>query len=285
MSAMPDDLSAPVPAAAAGSIMLGGDTPVQRIGLGARWLGSAGSDGAAALLRRALELGVNLIDTADVYGASEELIAEALHPYPAGLVIATKGGQVSNAAGPPGANGRPEYLRSACEASLRRLRLDAIPLYQLHNADPDVPLEESVGALADLQAEGKVRHVGVSNLRGGRLGVALKSASLASLQNRCNIVHRASDPELERCAKNGLAFLPWEPLAGMEHAAVAAIAGELDAEPAQVVLAWLLGRSPAMVAIPGTTSIEHLESNVAAAALELNPEHRATLDAAATPPS
>ena len=239
-------------AAAAGSFALGGDVVVNRLGFGAMWMPGPG-DGHA-VLRRALELGVNLIDTADVYGqgASESAIADALHPYPDDLVIATKGGQIS-VDGAPAADGRPAHLRAACEASLQRLRLDTIPLYQLHNPDPDVPLAESVGALSDLQAEGKVRQIGVSNVFGAELVWLLGEFPIVSVQNHYNPNDRSGDEDIEACAARGVAYIPYRPLAG----------GALTDAPA--ALRWLLERSPAMLPIPGTTSIAHLEENVAAA--------------------
>jgi aryl-alcohol dehydrogenase-like predicted oxidoreductase len=271
------------PAAAAGSLALGGTDVVNRIGLGARWLDYRGPEAGRTLLRRALELGVNMIDTADVYGAdhaSERLIAEALHPYPAGLVIATKGGQVVRD-GQPAPDGRPEHLRAACEASLRRLRLDTIPLYQLHQPDPGVPLEESLGALTTLQTEGKVRHIGVSNLFRGDLDRAIEVAPIASVQNLYNVGARASDPEVDTCARNGIAYLPWRPVfeGANPGGELERIAAERGATPAQVAIAWLLARSEVMLPIPGTSSLEHLEENVAAAGLALADEEIARLEA------
>jgi pyridoxine 4-dehydrogenase len=227
-----------------------------------------------ALLRRALELGVNLIDTADVYarGESELRIADALHPYPDDLVIATKGGQVA-VEGEPRPNGRPEHLRAACEGSLRRLRLETVDLYQLHNPDPDVPLAESLGTLEDLRGEGKVRRIGVSNFFRGQLASALSEVDVISVQNQFSLTVRVSEPELEECARRGIAFLPYLPLAGGALAdgdgELRSIADSHGAMPAQVAIAWLLQRSPAVVPIPGTCSTEHLEQNVGAAALRL----------------
>jgi pyridoxine 4-dehydrogenase len=271
------------PASAAGTLALGGEDTVNRMGLGARWLDYRGPEAAHALLHRALELGVNLIDTADVYGAdhaSERLIADALHPYPAGVVIATKGGQVV-VEGRPQPNGRPEHLRAACEASLRRLRLDTIPLYQLHQPDPDVPLEESLGALTALQTEGKVRHIGVSNLFRGDLDRALELAPIVSVQNLYNVGRRGSDPEVDTCARHGIAYMPWRPVFEGEipgDGELARIAAERGATPAQVALAWLLARSEAMLPIPGTSSLAHLEENVEAARLALSDEELARLE-------
>jgi pyridoxine 4-dehydrogenase len=271
-------------AAAAGTLLLGGDSRVNRLGFGARWLDAAGWEEGRSLLRRALELGVNLIDTADTYGgdnASERLIADALHPYPAGLIIATKGGQVVRE-GQPVANGRPDHLRSACEGSLRRLKLDRIDLYQLHMADPEVPLEESLGALNELRQEGKVRHIGVSNLFRGDLDRALDVAQIVSVQNLYNLGRRGSDPEVDWCEGRTLIYLPWGPLFLGElpvGGALQQLAQEREATTAQIALAWLLARSPAIVPIPGTSTIEHLEENVGAAALRLDDEELALLDA------
>jgi pyridoxine 4-dehydrogenase len=252
------------PAAAAGELALGG-LRVNRIGLGARFVQDAGH--SRPLLQRALELGVNLIDTADVYGNSEEAIAGALHPYPDGLVIATKGGQTL-VDGQPTADGRPEYLRDACERSLKRLRVDTIDVYQLHMPDPVVPLEDSVGALAELRSEGKVREIGVSNVFGAQLELARRTAPIVSVQNRYSLMHRDSETEIAICEREGMAYMPWWPLAG----------GQLAGLGPQRVLAWLLQRSPAMLPIPGTASVEHLEENVAAAAVQLAPEEVSALE-------
>ena len=254
------------PAAGAGTITLG-SLSVNRIGLGARFVQDAAHHGP--LLSRALELGVNLIDTADVYGASEDAIAGALHPYPDGLVIATKGGQTL-VDGTPTADGRPEYLRDACERSLRRLRVDTIDLYQLHMPDPNVPIEESVGALDELRREGKVREIGVSNVFGDQLELARRTTPIVSVQNRYSLMHRDSEREIDICEREGMAYMPWWPLGG----------GELARVGVQKALAWLLQRSPAMLPIPGTGSVEHLEENVAAAGVQLTPEEVAALEAA-----
>jgi aryl-alcohol dehydrogenase-like predicted oxidoreductase len=254
-----------VTAAAAGSFRLGGEVSVNRLGFGAMWM--PGPDGGSAVLRRAVELGVNLIDTADVYGhgASEAAIADALHPYPADLVIATKGGQIS-VGGEPAANGRPEHLRAACEESLRRLRMETIPLYQLHNPDPGVPIRESIGALADLRAEGKVRQIGVSNVGGDELRQLLDEFPIVSVQNLYNADDRRGDEDVDLCTARGVAFIPYRPLAS---GALAEQEASRGATAAQVALAWLLQRSPAMVPIPGTTSVRHLEENVGAGSLRL----------------
>jgi aryl-alcohol dehydrogenase-like predicted oxidoreductase len=278
-------MSAPVseqPAAAAGTLTLGGDMPVRRMGFGARWVTAPGSDAGSALLRRAIELGVNLIDTADVYGgdnASERLIAEALHPYPADLLIATKGGQKS-VDGRPVPDGRPAHLREACERSLRALRVETIDLYQLHSLDPEVPLEESLGALVQLRDEGKVRHIGVSNLFREVLDLALAVAPVVSVQNQYSVAARRSDPEVDLCKRQGIAFMPWAPILMGDLGqvtALARIAAERGATPAQIALAWLLARSETMLPIPGTSSIEHVEENVRAAELRLSDEELALL--------
>ena len=242
---------------------------------------------ARALLHRALELGVNLIDTADSYGpeVSERLIAEALHPYPDGVVVATKGGLVRPGPGRWVADCRPERLREACEHSLRRLRVERIELYQLHTVDRDVPLEESVGALAELRSEGKICHVGLSNVDVDQLARARRIVPVASVQNRYSLADRRWEPVLDACQREGLGFLPWFPLA---TGSLARPGGRLDrvaeahgATPAQVSLAWLLQRSPVMLPIPGTASVEHLEENVAAASLRLADEEYAALAEAA----
>lgn len=258
------------PAAAAGTLAIGGDLLVHRLGFGAMRLTGAGvwgppADRAQALrvLRRALELGVNFIDTADSYGphVSEEIIAEALHPYPPGLVIATKGGLTRAGAGQWERDARPSHLRAACEGSLKRLRLNRIDLYQLHAADPRVPLEDSLGELARLRTEGKIRHIGVSNFDAAQLARAQRVVTVVSVQNRYNLKDRTSEAVLKDCERAGIAFIPWFPLG----------AGR-DATNAQGAIAWLLARSPVMLPIPGTSSVKHLEENVAAAAVRLSAE-------------
>jgi aryl-alcohol dehydrogenase-like predicted oxidoreductase len=230
------------------------------------------------VLRRVLELGVNFIDTAESYGPelSERLIAEALHPYPDDLVIATKGGLPRTDDGGWYPDGRPEHLRESCEESLRRLRLDRIDLYQLHRVDPNVPLEESVGAVAQLRAEGKVRHVGLSNVSEEQLDRAREIVPIVSTQNRYSVGEPDDDALVDRCERDGLAYLPWRPLAGGRVAESSGpwerVAGAHGATAAQISLAWLLHRSPAMLPIPGTNSIEHLEENVAAARIQLTAE-------------
>src|SRR5919197_250217 len=262
---------------------LGGDLEVRRLGFGAMritgdgiWGPPADPEGAKRLLRRVVELGVNLIDTADSYGAggSENLLAEALHPYPDGLVIATKGGLVRGGPGQWTRDGRPEHLREACEGSLRRLRLDAIELYQLHAVDSKVPLEDSVGALVELRQLGKVRHIGLSNVDLDQLERALELTEIVTVQNRYNLVDRGSEDVLEACERRDIGFIPWFPLATGDLARPGGPLDELararGATPGQVALAWLLRRSPVMLPIPGTSSIEHLEENVAAAELQLS---------------
>jgi pyridoxine 4-dehydrogenase len=272
------------PAAAAGTLTLGGDLEVRRMGYGAMRITGSGIFGeppdreaSKAVLQRAIELGVNFIDTAESYGpeVSERLIAEALHPYPEGLVIATKGGLPRTDDGGWYPDGRPEHLRESCEGSLRRLRLDRIDVYQLHRVDPQVPLEESVGALAQLRAEGKMRHVGLSNISEEQLDRAREIVPIVSIQNRYSVAERDDDALVDRCERDGLAYLPWRPLA----AGVAESSGPWEsvarahgATAAQISLAWLLHRSPAMLPIPGTSSIDHLEEDVAAARLELTDE-------------
>jgi pyridoxine 4-dehydrogenase len=251
-----------------------------RLGFGALHLDNA--EAAAAVLRRAVELGVQLIDTADAYGpeVSELMIAETLHPYPDGLVIATKGGMIRSAADEiwP-ADGRPEHLRAACHASLRRLRLERIDLYQLHTVDPAVPIEESVGALAELQAEGKIRHIGVSNVDADELERARSTAAIAAVQNRYSIAYRHADDVIEICERDGLAFLAWQPLfVGLHAGTLEHIGAGHGATARQVALAWLLARSPAVIAIPGTRSVAHLEENLAADALRLTDAEQARLE-------
>jgi pyridoxine 4-dehydrogenase len=280
-------------AAPAGTFTIGGDLPVHRMGYGAMRITGEGiwgepddPDAARALLRRALELGVNLIDTADSYGpqVSERLIAEALHPYPDELVIATKGGSVRPGPGQWVLNGRPEHLKQACEDSLRRLRLDRIDLYQLHAIDPNVPLAESLGALKELQDQGKVRHIGVSNFNARQLEEARGLVDVVSVQNRYSVSDRGSQDVLDACEANHIAFLPYFPLAAgrltRPGGALDAIAKAHDATTGQVALAWLLQSSPNAIPIPGTSSGEHLEENYAAVSLELSSEEMETLGAA-----
>jgi aryl-alcohol dehydrogenase-like predicted oxidoreductase len=263
------------------AITLGGDRLVNRLGYGAMRITGEGIWGdppdpgaARGVLRRAVELGVNFIDTADSYGpeVSERLIAEALYPYPPGLVIATKGGIVRPARERWDRDGRPEHLRAACEASLRRLRVERIDLYQLHAIDPAVPLEDSVGELARLRQEGKIRHVGVSNFDVGELARARAIVDIVSVQNRYNVSDRSSDPVLAICERDGLAFIPWSPLARSPRDADAAPRARLGLWAnrrglsfPQAAVAWLLARSSAMLPIPGTSSSRHVEDLLTAA--------------------
>lgn len=242
---------------------------------------------AHAVLRRAVELGITMIDTAPLYGLSEDLIGAAFPTYPDGVHVVTKVGIVNT---PDGMvyRGRPEQIRKDCDRSLRRLHLEAVPLSQLHTVDPDVPIEESVGGLADLQREGKVRHVGLSNVDVTQLRRAQAVTPIASVQNRFSLADRSSTDVLEICAAEGIAFLPWRPLGhdGLTadgQQALANAAARLDATPRQVALAWVLGRAPVVCAIPGTGDLGHLEENVAAAGLTLSTDERADLDHAAAP--
>jgi pyridoxine 4-dehydrogenase len=239
---------------------------------------------AAALLRRAYDLGVRLFDTADVYGpeTAEQAIAAAFHPYPDDLLVATKGG-ASPRRGPSWmADGSPAYLRTACDASLRRLRLDTIDLYQLHWPDPNIPIEESVGGLVDLQREGKIRHIGLSNVTAAQLTAARGVANIVSVQNRCSVVGPHDDAVIDICTRDTIAYLPWYPLGCgslARHAgALGRVADRHGATPAQVAIAWLLHRSPVICAIPGTGSIDHLKENVAAANLALSDDDLTDLE-------
>lgn len=271
-----------VEASAAGTVTLGDGLTVNRMGFGAMRLTGEGIWGepddreeAKRVLRRAVELGIGFIDTADSYGpeVSEEIIADALHPYPDGLVIATKGGLLRPGPGEWTPDCRPERLREACEGSLRRLKVDRIDLYQLHTVDPQVPYEESVGALGELQEAGKVRLIGVSNVGREELDVARGTVEVVSVQNRYNLLDREDDGLVDHCAEEGLAFIPWFPLAAGEligqDSPLAGVARRKGATPAQVALAWLLHRSRTVLPIPGTSSLDHLEENVAAAGIEL----------------
>jgi aryl-alcohol dehydrogenase-like predicted oxidoreductase len=258
-----------------------GDMKVPRLGFGAMrvtgegiWGEPADPAEARRVLKRAVELGVRFIDTADAYGpeVSERLIAETLHPYPKGLVIATKGGLVRPSPGQWVSDGRPQHLRSACEASLRRLRLERIDLYQLHAVDDKVPLEDSMGELVRLQKEGKIRHIGVSNMDVNELARARRVAKVVSIQNRYNIADRSSQDVLALCERDGMAFIPWSPLAqgvrdkaAPQRNALDDWAKARDLSVQQASVAWLLLKSPAMLPIPGTSKVAHLESNVAAA--------------------
>jgi pyridoxine 4-dehydrogenase len=271
----------------AGTIDVGGDLTVNRLGFGAMrltgdgiWGPPANPDEAKAVLRRAVELGVNFIDTADSYGPhiSEELIGETLYPYPEDLVIATKGGLERTGPGQWPVNGRPEHLVEACEGSLRRLRLEQIPLYQFHRPDPDVPVEDSIGALVELKNQGKIRHIGVSNVTEEQLRKAQALTPIVSIQNRYNPSDRRSEPLVDLCEQEQLTFLPWAPIQDLT-ATVEEVAKNHDATPHQIVLAWLLARSPAMLPIPGTGTVAHLEQNVAAASITLSPQEVEALSA------
>jgi pyridoxine 4-dehydrogenase len=276
-----------VSAAAAGTIDIGGDLTVHRMGYGAMritgngvWGDPPDPDRARAALRHMVELGVNFIDTADSYGpdVSELLIAEALYPYPDDLVIATKGGLTRPGAGRWDTDGRPEHLRAACEGSLRRLRLEQIPLYQFHRPDPKVPLAESLGALVRLKDEGKIRHIGVSNVSEHQLRAAQQVTPVVSVQNRYNAADRKSESMVGLCEQEQIAFLPWAPLQQSDgNLAVDEAAKRHDASPRQIVLAWLLARSPRILPIPGSGSPGHVESNVAAASIELTPDEVAAI--------
>jgi aryl-alcohol dehydrogenase-like predicted oxidoreductase len=266
-----------------GTFDIGGERTVNRLGFGAMRLTGDGiwgeprdPDGCKRVLRRALELEVNLIDTADSYGpeVSERLIGEALYPYPDDLLIATKGGLTRSGPNRWHPNGRPEHLRRACEGSLARLRLERIELYQLHRVDPNVPLEESLGALVELRDEGKIARIGVSNVSVEQLGRACELTPIVSVQNRYNLTDRSSADVLAECERQAIPFLPWFPLStgklASDGAPLARMAKHHGAAPAQIALAWLLHRSPVMLPIPGTASVEHLEQNIGAARIELS---------------
>jgi aryl-alcohol dehydrogenase-like predicted oxidoreductase len=236
-------------------------------------------DEAKKVLRRAVELQVNFIDTANSYGpeTSETLIAAALYPYPDELVIATKGGLVRPGPGRWEPDGRPEHLRESCEGSLRRLRLEQIPLYQFHRPDPKVPITESIGALVELKNEGKIRHIGVSNVTEPELRVAETLTPVVSIQNRFNVTDRSSESLVDLCEQEQMTFLPWAPISDSDNVAVRESAKAHHATERQIVLAWMLARSPQILPIPGTGTVEHLESNVAAASIELTPEEVAAI--------
>jgi len=270
-------------AARAGQFTIGNDLRVTRLGFGAMrltgkgiWGEPANRDESIRVLRRAIELGINFIDTADSYGpaVSEELIAEALHPYPADLVIATKGGFERPGPDRWVENGRPEHLISACEGSLRRLRLDRIDLYQLHRIDPKVPAEDQIGTLKNLQTQGKIRHIGLSEVNVRQLQLGQTIVAIASVQNRYSVTDRGSEEVLEYCEQQKIAFIPWFPLAAGRlsgaDSPVGRAATRWKATPSQVALAWLLWRSPVILPIPGTSRVEHLEENFGAAALKID---------------
>jgi aryl-alcohol dehydrogenase-like predicted oxidoreductase len=278
-----------VPAGAAGMVSLGDGPVVRRLGFGAMritgrgiWGPPADGEQALGVLRRAVALGVNFIDTADSYGpeVSEELIALALRPYPDDLVIATKAGLLRDGPGQWRPDGRPEHLRAACEGSLRRLGVERIAVHQFHAPDPAVPFEESVGALAELRAEGKIAHVGLSNVSADQVRRAREIVPIVSVQNRYNVDDRGSEAVVDLAEELGFAFIPWAPVGGNrpgEGAALRSVAERHGATPVQVAIAWQLARSPRMLPIPGTSSVAHLEENVAAAALNLDDDDLAAL--------
>jgi pyridoxine 4-dehydrogenase len=281
-------------AGASGTFKLGGDLEVNRLGYGTMQLTGDGVWGepddreeAIAVLKRAVDAGVNFIDTADSYGpeVAENLIYEALHPYPDDLVIATKAGLTRSGPGDWRPVGRPEYLRQQCEMSLRRMGLETIDLFQLHRIDAKVELAEQVGELANLQQEGKIRHIGLSEVDVSQLEDAQKTAKIASVQNLFNLTNRTAEPLLEYSEKNDIGFIPWFPLATgklvEEGGPLAQIAADTGAEPSQLALAWLLKRSPVMLPIPGTSSVAHLDQNLGAAGLELTDDQFEALNGVA----
>ena len=288
--------STAVSAKASGTFAIGGDLTVNRLGYGAMritgdgiWGEPKDRDNAKNVLRRAVELGVNFIDTADSYGpaVSEPLIGEALAPYAKGVIIATKGGLTRQGPNKWLPVGRPEYLTQQVEMSLRFLKTDRIDLWQLHRIDPKVPVEESLGAIKKLQEQGKIRHVGLSNVTREHIERARKIVPIVSVQNRYSFADRESDYILDHCEENGIAFLPWAPLgqAKKAHDVIEKVAKELSATPLQVALAWLLKRSKVMLPIPGTSSVAHLEENIAAAGLELPDAAYKELSAVEPPPA
>jgi pyridoxine 4-dehydrogenase len=280
-------------AARAGMITIGPDLEVRRMGFGAMRLTGEGVwgpvddvDNALAVLRAAVEMGVTLIDTANSYGpeVNEQYIHDALYPYADDLVIATKGGLTRSGPGKWERNGDPAHLREQCEGSIKRLGVDAIQLYQLHAPDPEIPYAESIGALAELQREGKIQHVGISNVDSVQLEIASDIVEVVSVQNRFSLSDRGSLEVLLACERHGIAFLPWFPLAAGEltdDGALASVAAAHDATVYQIALAWLLARSPVIVPIPGTSSLAHLEENIAAAAIRLNESEMRALEVVA----
>ncbi len=279
-----------ITATAAGTFAIGGDIVVNRIGYGAMQITGEGVWGkpddinsARAVLKRVLELDVNFIDTADSYGpyVSENLLADALHPYPDNLLIATKGGLERTGPGEWPSNGKPEHLREALEGSLKRLQVEQIDLYQFHRPDPDVPFEESVGAIADMKQEGKIRHVGLSNVTVEQLQAAHEIVPIVTVQNRYNLLHRADEDVLKACESAGIGFIPWFPVGSgtLDNDTVQQIAAKHEASVYQIALAWLLHHSPVMLPIPGTSSIDHLEDNVAAASINLSDDDYQALTA------
>jgi pyridoxine 4-dehydrogenase len=284
-------------AASSGIFLIGGDLPVHRLGYGTMRLVGDGAWGepdspedARGVLRRAVELGVTLIDTADAYGPeiAERLVAEALHPYPAGLVIATKGGITRQGPAQTEYVGRAGYLIQCVEMSLRRLKVERIDLYQLHRIDPRTPLEESLGALKKMQEQGKIRHIGLSEVAPEQIIEAQKTVPIVSVQNRYSLADRRHEQTLAWCEERGIAFLPWYPIAAgkilkpdhLAAAVLARIAERHNATAAQLSLAWLLQRSPVMLPIPGTSKVAHLEENIAAARLKLSAEEMNEMESA-----
>ena len=286
-------MSETTPAAHSGTFKIGGDLEVYRLGYGAMqitgkgiWGPPADHDSAIRVLRRCLDLGINLIDTADSYGphVSEELIAEALHPYPDGLVIATKAGLTRTGPNQWPVNGDPSYLRSCLDGSLKRLKVDVIDLYQLHRIDDKVPLEDQVGVFVEAQQAGKVRHIGLSEVTTDQLARAQKVATIATVQNRYNVADREWESVVDACGQQNIGFLPWFPLAtgslAKEGGPLDTMASKRGVAPSQVALAWLLQRSPVMLPIPGTSSVEHLEENMVGASVRLSDDEMAELTSA-----
>ena len=281
------------PARASGNFLIGGDLPVVRLGYGAMQIPGPGvwgeprdHDEVIRVLRRAIELGVTFIDTADSYGpdVSERMIREALHPYPDDLVIATKAGLMRPGPGRWESNGKPEYLKARAEGSLQRLGVERIELFQLHRIDPKVPLADQLGALVELQAEGKIGRIGLSEVSVPQIEAARSIASIVTVQNRYNLAQRQAEPVVEYCEREGIGFIPWFPMATGALAGpgspLHAMADELAAAPSQLALAWLLRRSPVMLPIPGTSTVSHLEENVGAATIDLTADQVRQLDAA-----
>jgi len=290
---MSDQVNKP-DAALSGTFIIGGDMPVNRMGFGAMritgkgiWGDPANPDETRKLLQRLPDLGVNFIDTADSYGpeVSENLIAEALYPYPAGLILATKGGLTRQGPNMWAPVGRPEYIQQCVEMSLRRLRVECIDLYQLHRIDPKVPAEETLGVLKQMQKAGKIRHIGLSEVSIAQIEAAQKVVKIVSVQNEYNLGNRQSENTLDYCEKNNLGFIPWFPIAAGDLVKPGGKMDEMakahNATIAQLALAWLLHRSPVMLPIPGTSSIAHLEENVAAAAVQLSESEWSKLESLA----
>jgi pyridoxine 4-dehydrogenase len=268
-----------LPAAQAGEFRIGGNLPVHRLGFGAMritgkgiWGEPPNRDEAIRVLRRAVELGINFIDTADSYGpeVSERIIAEALYPYPMDLVIATKAGLVRPGPDEWKPNGHPKHLKTACEGSLRRLRLDRIPLFQLHRIDPAVPAADQLGALKDLQSQGKIQHIGLSEVSVKEIEHARTIVPIVTVQNRFSVADQAAGDVVDYCDHSNIGFIPWFPLAAGRLSKLDRTAADLKITPSQLALAWLLWRSPVMLPIPGTSSVSHLEENISAASLKVN---------------